>query len=145
MSEETISKAPRWFWVVAWIALLWNLLGVFAYLGQALMPAEALAQLPADQQQLMQNTPAWATAAFAVAVWGGAIASILLLLKKKMAKMVFIVSFVGIIIQLIHSLFMSNSIEVYGPGGMVMPIMVFGFGIFLIWLSDKATKESWIG
>jgi hypothetical protein len=145
MSEEsTISNAPKWFLEVAIFAIVWNLLGVFAYITQMMMTPEALAILSSEEQALFKNTPAWATAAFAFAVWGGLVGSVLLLLKKQMSKIVLIISLIGILVQMIHSLFISNNYEVYGPGGLIMPIMVLLIGVGLVWLSDKGIKKGWI-
>ncbi|MEQ9092161.1 MAG: hypothetical protein RIE52_13790 [Balneola sp.] len=147
MSEEsTISNVPKWFLGVAIAALIWNLLGVFAYLGQMYLMSnpEMLAELSVEEQNLYKNTPIWATIGFTLAVWGGAIGSLLLILKKKVAKPVLIISLAGIIIQMYHSFFISNNFEVYGPGAAVMPVMIIIFGIGLVWLSDKSVKEGWL-
>lgn len=141
---STTNKPATWFWVVSAIALVWNAMGVIAYIAQVTMSAEALQALPENERALYESAPAWATAAFAIAVWGGVLGSILLLIRKKWATAVLIISFVGIIVQMIHSFFMTNSIEVYGPGGMVMPVMVLIFGAFLIWFSRKATANGWL-
>jgi hypothetical protein len=119
-------------------------MGVMAYLGTVMMTPEALALLPADQQALITSTPAWATAAFATAVWGGALGCLLLLLRKKLATVVLIISFIGIVVQMIHAFLMANSIEVYGPGGMIMPIIVLIIGAWLVWYSKGAEKKGWI-
>jgi hypothetical protein len=68
--------------------------------------------LPEVERALYESVPAWATGAFAVAVWGGALGCLLLLLKKKLATPVLILSFIGIVVQMIHSFFIANSIEV---------------------------------
>lgn len=147
MSEESnISNVPKWFLGVAIAALIWNLLGVFAYLGQMYLMSnpEMLAELSVDEQNLYKNTPIWATIGFTLAVWGGALGSLLLILKKKAAKPVLIVSLAGIIVQMYHSFFISNNFEVYGPGAAVMPVMIIIFGIGLVWLSDISVKEGWL-
>ena len=144
MSDDISLKPPTWFWIVAALALVWNLLGVFAYLGQVFATPEMLDAMTADQRALMENTPAWATGAFAIAVWGGALGCILLLLRKKLSKIVFVVSLIGILVQMYYNIFMSNSMEVYGPGGLVMPIMVLLVGVGLIWMADMAEKREWI-
>lgn len=145
MSEEsTLSNVPKWFLGVAIAALIWNLLGVFAYIVQMMITPEALTQLTAEERALFENTPAWATGAFAVAVWGGALGSLLFLLKKKSSKIVFIISLIGILVQMVHSFFISNNFDVYGPGAMIMPIMVIIVGVGLVWLSDKGVKEGWL-
>ena len=67
MTNESV-KPPAWFTVVAVIALIWNLLGVFAYLGEAFATPEMLEAMPAEQRDVLENRPAWATVAFALAV-----------------------------------------------------------------------------
>ena len=138
------NKPATWFWVVSAIALVWNLMGVMAYMTQVMLSPEAIQAMPENERALRESTPAWATSAFAIAVWGGALGSILLLLRRKIATPILILSFVGVLVQMAHAFFMSNSIEVYGPGGMVMPIMVLIFGAFLIWFSRKATANGWM-
>ncbi|MGB5205651.1 MAG: hypothetical protein WBN63_15820, partial [Eudoraea sp.] len=86
MSEKSNTKPPVWFWIVSIVALLWNLMGVMAYLGQAYMTDEMKAGYTSDQLALMESTPAWVTAAFAIAVWGGLLGCIVLLLRRKLAK-----------------------------------------------------------
>lgn len=136
------SKPATWFWVVSIVALIWNLLGVGAYLAQVSMSPETIQALPEDQRAIIESTPSWATGAFAIAVWGGALGSILLLLRKSLATWVLLISFVGIVVQMMHAFFMTNSIEVYGPGGMIMPIMVLAIGAYLIWFARESTAKS---
>lgn len=140
----TTSKPATWFWIVSGIALLWNLLGVMAYIAQVTLSPEALQALPENERTLIEATPAWATGAFAIAVWGGTLGAILLLLRRTFATPILIISLIGVVVQMIHAFFISNSIEVYGPGGMAMPAMVMIFAIFLIWFSRKAAASGWM-
>ena len=143
MVEETKRKAPRWFTVVAAVLLVWNLLGVAAYIAQVMMTPEALAALPDDQRRIIENTPVWATAAFAVAVNFGALGSLLLLLKRDLAGLFLQLSLVGVLVQMYHAFFMSKSLEVFGPGGLVMPVMVLIIAIYLVTLAAKAKAQRW--
>ena len=143
MSGTTKNKTPKWFMVVAGILLVWNLLGVMAYIMQVTMSPEALAALPEAQRQLLENTPTWATAAFAVAVNGGVLGCLLLLLKRNLAGLFLQLSLAGVLVQMFHSFFMSNSFEVFGPGGMVMPIMVIIIAIYLVILAARAKANHW--
>jgi len=141
---STTNKPLTWFWIVGGIAMVWNLLGVMAYIAQVTMSPEALQALPENQRTLIESVPVWATSAFAIAVWGSTLGSILLLMRKKLATPVLIVSFIGILVQMFYNVVISKSIEVYGPGGLAMPILVFAFGLFLIWFSRKSTANGWI-
>jgi len=138
------TKPPTWFWIVGGISMVWNLLGVMAYIMQVTMSPEALQALPENERTLMEAVPAWATSAFAVAVWGSTLGSVLLLMRKKLATPILIFSLGGILVQMYYNVFMSKSMEVYGPGGLAMPIMVLVFGVFLIWFSRKSSANGWI-
>jgi len=143
MSEETNNSSPKWFMIVSAILLIWNLLGVMAYIMQVTMSPEALAALPEAQRQLYETTPAWATAAFAIAVNGGALGCALLLLKRNLAGIFLQLSLAGVLVQMFHSFFMSKSFEVFGPGGLIMPIMVIVISIYLVVLAAKARAKRW--
>ncbi|MFC5195120.1 hypothetical protein ACFPH8_07230 [Bizionia hallyeonensis] len=141
---STIQKPPKSFWIISILALIWNLMGVSAYLTHAFMTEDALQKLPEAEQTLYADLPAWVTAAFAIAVFGGTFGAIGLLLRKKWARIVFLISLIGIIIQMSHNFFISNNMEVYGPGALIMPIMVLVIGVYLIMFSKSAIAKGWI-
>lgn len=145
MTNNGKAKPPAWFWVVSVIALVWNLMGAMAYLSQAFLNDEARAELPADQLALLDNTPAWATAAFAIAVWAGVLGCIGLLIRKKWARPVLLLSLLGILVQMSYSFFMTNASEVYGTvQGIVMPLLLIGIGIGLVLFARSSQSKGWI-
>ncbi len=137
------TKIPTWFWIASSAALVWNLMGVMAFVAQMMMTPETLQQLPQAERDIYANTPVWANIAFACAVIGGALGSVALLIKKTWALYLFVLSFAGICTQMFHVFFISNSFEVFGPGGMIMPIMVVIVAVALIWLSKNAASNNW--
>ena len=139
-----LRKPSNLFWVISSMALILNLIGVFNYLTQAFMTNEVLASLPKDQQLLYEDVPALVTAAFATAVFSGTLGALLLLLKKKKASTFFILSFVGIIIQMTYGLLISENTNGYGPMGLIMPLMIIAIGGYLIWYSKKAAEHRWL-
>lgn len=145
MTDNLSVKPPLWFWIVSAVALIWNIMGVMAYLGSAFMTEEMKAELPPEQITLMDNTPAWVTAAFAIAVWAGLLGCIALLLRKKWARPVLVISLIGIIGQMSYSFFMSNASEVYGQvQGVIMPVIVIVIGVALVLLARTATNRNWL-
>ncbi|NNL00990.1 MAG: hypothetical protein HKP39_01810 [Eudoraea sp.] len=145
MSEKSTTKPPVWFWIVSILALLWNLMGVMAYLGQAYMTEEMKAEYTSEQLALMESTPAWITAAFAIAVWGGLLGCLALLLRKKWAKPLLILSLIGILVQMAYSFFMTNAAEVYGQvQGIITPLLVIIIGIALVQFARITEKRNWI-
>lgn len=144
MIDANDNAVPKSFWAIAVPALLWNLLGVGAYVSQMNLTEEALMALPEAERMLFTNVPAWATSAFAIAVNGGALGCLLLILRRSWAVLVLVISLLGVIVQMFHSIFIARSIEVYGPGGMIMPIMVMGISIYLVWYAMQARTKGWI-
>ena len=137
-------KPPVWFWVVSVIALLWNLLGVMNYLNQAFNQVALMEAMDQAQREVFEGIPAWATAAFAIAVFSGTLASIGLLVRKKWARPLFIVSLVAVVIQFAHWLFISNAVEAFGPSTYGMPIVVVLIGIYLIFFAKKGIEKGWL-
>jgi len=134
------NKPSTVFWVVSVIALVWNILGVGAYLGQTFMNEEALAELPQADQDFYANMPAWVTAAFAIAVWFGLLASIGLLMRKKWAVSLFMLSLLGVLAQAFYNFFLQDYVALSGSR-MIMPIVVILVSAFLVWYSKDAKAK----
>jgi hypothetical protein len=141
---NTSIKAPTWFTVIAIIAIIWNLMGIMAYLAQAFMTPEMMEVLPQEQQDAYANRPAWATASFAMAVFGGFLGSLFLALKKNIARLLLLISLVTIIINDIYNFIIIDSISLFGMSALYMQLFVLIVGIYLISLFNKAKKNNWI-
>jgi len=83
MSTNVKIKPPVWFWIFSVLALLWNLMGVGAYLYDAYEKEAAMAPYTEIQRSILEGHPAWVTGAWALAVFGGTLGCIALLLRKK--------------------------------------------------------------
>ena len=140
----TTVKPPTWFWVVTVLALLWNLMGVSNYLYQAFNQVAILESLDQTQREVFESTPAWATAAFALAVFSGLIGSIALLLRKKWARPLFIISLLTAIVQFNHWLFISDAVEAFGPSTYTMPLIVIIIGLYLIFFAKQGIRKGWL-
>ncbi|MCK5776912.1 MAG: hypothetical protein KAH25_12075 [Bacteroidales bacterium] len=143
--ENKALKIPIWFWIVAIFFLLWNLMGVYSFFVHIFISADDLAKLPPQERELYGDYPLWTSIVFALAVFGGLLGSIGLVMKRRWAKTAFIISLLAIIPQMIHNVFFTKSMEVYGPGqAATMPIMVVVLGVFLVWFSAYGIKKSWL-
>lgn len=102
MNNATIVKKHWSFWAVCIVGLVWNAGGVANYLMQTNM--EFVNSMPATHQAIIIGRPAWATGGFAVGVFGGALGCILLMLLQRSSQYVFLISVVGIIVTMIHTI-----------------------------------------
>ncbi|MAY83486.1 MAG: hypothetical protein CMP59_05060 [Flavobacteriales bacterium] len=137
-------KLPKWFWAIAIIGLIWNIMGVMAYLAQVFATPEMIETWPDGQAEMVENRPAWATAAFAIAVWSGFIASIALLMKRRIAYTLFLVSLIGIVIQYFYELFLMETEWSYEANPVVIMILIPLLGIIMLMVSKKAKANGWL-
>lgn len=142
MTNSTI-KPTKLFWVISILAFIWNIMGVMAYLGHAYITDEALSLLSSSEQDYYNNLPVWVTAAFAIAVFTGLFGCLALLLRKKMATNLFIISLIAVLAQFVYNFFIQEFMEISGSG-IMMPVLVIFIAIFLIWFSKKSTMQGWI-
>ncbi|WP_395769955.1 hypothetical protein [Arenimonas sp.] len=137
-----MSARPKWYLPVSILALLWNLMGCAAYLSDVILTAEDIAAMDATQQALYNSRPAWAVAATAIAVWGGAAGCIGLILRKRWSAVLLELSLAGVIVQDI-GLFILSGVN---PGTfvMVMQGLVLVIAIGLVVLSRKSIANHWL-
>ena len=137
-------NTPTWFKVVAALALLWNLLGCVAFFMDLRLSPEDLAALPEAQQALYAARPAWAVAATAIAVFGGALGSVGLLLRRKWAFPVLVLSLLGIIVQDFGLFVLADGASLAGPVAVVLQAVVLVVGIGLVLLSRRGIARGWL-
>jgi hypothetical protein len=143
MNDQT-AVPPMWFWVVGVLALLWNALGMMAFVAEMNQTPESLAALTEAQRNLYEIRPGWATAAFAIAVIAGLLGSVLLLMKRSWASLMFTTSVLGLVVQNYYSFVVANVHEVFGQNVIILPAAVFLVAILLLWFSRSATEKGWL-
>jgi hypothetical protein len=133
------SESPtRSFWIISTVALLWNALGIVTYLLTETMSYAALAAMPEAERDLYTNVPGWVTASYAVAVFGGTVGSLGLLLRRAWAVPVLGLSIAGILLQMGHALLASQLLAVKGAGAAVLPLLIVVVAVFLLWYAVRA-------
>ena len=103
------------------------------------MNPEMVANYPEAAQSLIASRPLWATIAFAVAVFGGVLAELLLLLKKSVAYYFFVASFLGALITNIHTFQVTSAVDIWV--GSLMSILI---AAFLIGYSKLVERKGWV-
>ncbi len=120
------------------------MLGVDVYLSIAYKSIEDLEKMSQAERLLFELQPAWVTAAFAIAVWGGDLGCLALLLLKKWARPILFVSLIGILAQMTHTFFISTTFEVVGNDKMGMTIMIILVGVALVLFARMSQIKAWI-
>ena len=139
-----MNAPPKWFKIVAVVALLWSLLGCFAFASDLKLSPDDVAKLSAAQQTLYAARAGWAVAATAVAVLGGALGCVGLLMRRKWAFPVLVLSLIGIVVQDFGLFVLVDGAALAGPVAVVMQAIVLAIGIGLVWLSRKGIAQGWL-
>ncbi len=122
------------FWIIAGLGLMWNLMGCLNFITQ--MNADAVAKMPELYQLIISSRPLWATLAFGLAVFGGAVGCILLLLRRDMARIALLASLVAILLTV------GQTISAVGLAPSTILALLVGAALF--WYSSIVYRAGWL-
>lgn len=137
-------KRSLGYWIIAVFALVWNLIGVAMWYLQVTMSSEQLALMTEPQRQVYEGTPGWINIVFAVAVFAGVLGALGLLLKKRWAATMFLLSLAALLVQVIGAFVVTPAWAAYGPAGLAMPAVLVAIALFLLWYANKARARGWL-
>ena len=140
MSEKVTGSVHWSFWVVGAVALVWNAMGVLNLVMQ--MNPDVLATYPESHQTIVANQTGWIAASVTVAIVGGTIGCVLLLLRKAGAVYLFYASLIGTIIVVAHTL--SLPIELSSSDIVLIIAMPVVVAALLAWYSRWTAMRGWI-
>jgi len=135
------TRAPSWLRIVAGVALLWNFVGVYFYLVH--VGAVAGPEAGAAEQAFSDSLPGWITGLWAIGVFAGAAGCLGLLLAKRWAAPLLLVSFVALIIEQGWLVLATDMLDI-SPDGGVLPAMIVIISGFLAWLGRSAQSKGWL-
>ena len=134
---------PVWYWVAAAGALLFEGLGCYFYLEEVRLTSEQIAMLPLDQAAMLNARPIWYYAAFGIAVWIGLVGALGLLLRKKWAETLLLVSLIAVIVQF-SAILIVPEMRVVTSDALLGPVIVIflAYGIWI--LARLAKRRGWL-
>lgn len=129
-------KMPLWFWIAAALGLAWNIFGVVQFTDTIGGSAGSMMAkgMTAQQAELYANLPLWMNVSFAVGVFGGVAGCVLLLLKRKPATPVFLISLIAYVILFIGDI-TQGVFAAFGFEQVVILTTVVLIAGALLWLS----------
>ena len=134
MSESSV-KTPGHFWAVGLVALLWNLIGALDYTATQLRIEAYMGQFTPEQLEYFYGFPSWAVACWAIAVWGSLLASILMLLRQRLAVPVFGIAIVAMVLTTVQNYLLSEGLRIMGSGAAVFSAVIWFIALFLFFYS----------
>ena len=137
--------APRpvaaWYMPAAIASLLFMALGCMMYLMHVLADP---AQMPLDQRAAYEALPTWVNAAFAISVWVGAAGAVLLVLRKKLAEPLLLVSLVAVLVWLAGMMLTTQVRENMSANDLLVAIVVTALTWTIFWFARHSRQREWL-
>ena len=133
--------APRWFTFAALAAVAWEIVGCAMYLMQVRVDP---ASLPVDQRALWNAAPSWMVAAYAVAVWAGLVGAILLVMRRRLAEKVLLVSLIAVLVQFSALLLVPELRNLTTSDALFLPFVIIVV-CYVIWhFAFTSRRAGWL-
>lgn len=140
-SEKTV---PGWYREISTIAFVWYLLSLGVLWSHVNMSHTDLLALSDSQRASYAATPTWATIAYCVAVCAGLVGAVGLLMRKAWAVQILYISLLGVLCQMAYTFILRGSEQIFPLGGLIIPLMVTGIAVFLVWFATYMNDRDWL-
>ena len=97
-----------------------------------------------QEMELFLNTPSWYYVVFGICTITGVLASIALVVKKKIAVPLFFVSLVTVLVVQGYWMLGTQAIALLGTEAIIMPMLVIVTSIFLYFYCKGARQNNWL-
>lgn len=145
MATTFAARPPLSFWIIAVLLTLWGVAGCFAaYMQLGMSPAE-LAAMPEPDRTIMSGLPGWFGAVYGGAVITGLAGGVALLLRRSIARPLFIISLVLVVIQFAYSFFGTQLLALKSAAEIVpFPLFIIVVAVFQVWYAGRSRARGWI-
>ncbi|MFZ4732682.1 MAG: hypothetical protein ACOYK7_09125 [Pirellulales bacterium] len=139
-----MNRPPVWFTAVVAVALAWNIIGLLAVVSDLLVSAPEITAPAAQQQAIPAARPLWSVAASVVAVVGGTLGCLALLLRRRESLVLLAASLVGVVLQDIGIFVVAGVGPGVGPVPFILQSLVLAIAVGLVFLARHATRRGWL-
>ena len=141
--EDQLAPRPvaGWYMPAAVAALLFMGLGCIMYLTHVFADP---ASMPLDQRAAYEAEPMWVTAAFAVAVWVGLAGTAMLVMRRKLAEPLLMVSLAAVLVWLAGLLVVTGLRENMSANDLLVAIVVTALTWTIFWFARQSRQRNWL-
>ncbi|CAA9515098.1 MAG: hypothetical protein AVDCRST_MAG31-1208 [uncultured Sphingomonas sp.] len=143
--ENSDRFAPRqlagWFKPAAIASVVFMALGTVTYISHVTTNP---ASLPLDQRQLFAAEPWWMTGAYGLGVWPGLAGAVLLLLRRKLAEPVLLLSLLGTTIWFAGFLLVPTLRGGMSSDALLIPLIILALTWTIFWFARHSRMRGWL-
>jgi hypothetical protein len=138
------AERPWWYRAVAVVALLWNMAGLVMFWKQVTLTPEMVAALPPAQQQIRAAMPAVVDVFFGVAVGAGLLGALGLLLARRWAVPLLLLSLLAGGAQMGTAYAATPAWALTGARAAVFPLLLVLVSLALWLFARRAAARGWL-
>ena len=128
------ARTPWHLWLVGTIAVLFNFIGVFDFVMAMTQGAKYMASAGMTPEQIAhyQSMPGWMTVVWAVGVFAAFLASGLLLMRRKLALPVFVLSLAAFLASVLYTYVLTDGGAIMGRQMAITSAVIAGLLVCFI-------------
>ena len=141
--DERYAPQPiaGWYKFAAIASVVFMGIGCAGYLVSVMAD---LNSLPVDQRDLMAARPIWMVAAYAIAVWVGLLGSVLLLMRRKAAEPLLLVSLVAAAVTFLPYVTVPAIRDNITTNDIAVALIVLAITWTIFWFARHSRQRGWL-
>jgi hypothetical protein len=143
MADDLYSPRPLagWYWIGAIAALLFAAAACATY-GMHVMTNPVT--LPVDERTVFEAEPLWVTSAFGLGALVGLAAGLMLLLRRRLAQPLTLISLVAMLTWIAGLLIVPGLRETITANDLALAIVVAAISWTIFWFARHSARRGWL-
>lgn len=141
LDEQSAARPAGWYMIAAGASLLFMLLGCA---GLVMHVTTDTATLPLDQRALFEAEPKWVLAASAIGFVAGAYGSLFLVLRRRAADRVTMISLIGMIVWLAGMLLTPRFRDLLSTEQIAVLLVIVALTWTIFWFARHSRQRGWL-
>lgn len=140
------ARAPRHLWIIGGASLLWNAVGALDFSLTQARHEGYLASFTPEQKAYFVGFPAWVVFCWGVATWGSVVGSFALLVRRRVAQVFFVASFLTMVATTVYNFILTDGLRIIGGGAgmIVFSAAIFVVALLLVIYTRAMTRQGWL-
>lgn len=145
MAATVFRLTPLWFRLVGLLFTLWGAAGVFAFYAHVATGPAQLAAMPDYDRAYFLALPGWFVWIYGLATWGGLLGGIALLLRRRFATILFVLSLIAVVVQFGWVFAATDLIAAKGAATVVpFPLVILAIALVQVAVARRADARGWL-
>ena len=143
MKDDRFTRRPLagWYMFAAIASLLFMVVACAGYLIDVTTDPSAL---PLDQRTVVEARPIWSMAAYAIAVWVGLAGAVMLVLRRKLAQPLLLVSLIAAAVTFLPYAIVPDIRDNITTNDIAVAVVILAITWTIFWFARHSAQRGWL-